>query len=231
MPRNPLHITNTHVIRRLDDLEGALTAAHRKLYAVSSAGWVFAWNAANGELVWRQPIDPDFADGRSPANNFTFPVPTPKGVLISDKQQPLLLLDYETGKLVHSYRPPETEDWSRFSTFASAFDGQAFLPLRDHLVGFDLHDRKVLWSTPDETKHSSPVLADKDLLLFSVCCSSTRSPILHGNTGRFLILRACRGPVPAPKRLPRAPLPAARREGPTISVVPLTALYDFGSTL
>ena len=143
------------------DIRGPVSVHKGVVYASLAEGWVAAFNADSGKLLWAKPLNSSYREGRPLAIINTPPVPTRHGLLVNDWQKPLVLLDYATGQQLS--RPPGNV--GSYAAFATVFDDVLYSVRRGGGMAVRFPGGQPVW-TIDETSRSTsaPIVVDGKLI-------------------------------------------------------------------
>ena len=83
----------------MGDIPGPVTVHNGRVYALTGEGWVAAFDAATGKPVWQTPLSEEHRQGRPLGTNYNMPVPTERGILISERGRAPVLVHYDTGQI------------------------------------------------------------------------------------------------------------------------------------
>jgi outer membrane protein assembly factor BamB len=161
------------------DLRGTVTAYDNKVFAVTGEGWVVAYDAARGEVLWHRPLREDYRQGRPLAINQAPPIPTRHGLLVSDWQKPQFLVDYHTGEPLAQL----DGDVGYYAAFATEFDDVMYTACRGSVIALRIPGGEVVWRAEETSRSTSAgVVADGKFLY------ATQSGVkaVHAATGRPL---------------------------------------------
>ena len=163
----------------LGDIRGPVSVHENAVYAITSEGWVAAYETSTGQLLWSKPMDPNYQKGRPLAINSTPPVPTRHGLLVSDWQKPQRLLDYTTGE----QKSELAGDVGYYASFATVFDDVMYSVRRGGGSALRLPSGKPLWSIEEKSRSTSaPIVVDGKFIFdgssgIRACDASTGRPI------------------------------------------------------
>jgi outer membrane protein assembly factor BamB len=151
----------------MGDVAGAVTVHRGRVYALTGEGWVSAFDALTGQPVWQVPLAEDDRRGRPLGATYTMPVPTEQGLLVSDRQQPPILLDYGTGRIrrLAGSMPPD-----KYGAFTTVHNGTMYSAQGHRQVATPLFGREPLWERPDDLKSSAGVVVNGQFI-FTGCCT------------------------------------------------------------
>jgi outer membrane protein assembly factor BamB len=161
------------------DLRGPLTVLGDRVYAMSSEGWVAAYQAQSGQTLWSIPLDESYRRGRPLAINQTPPVPAAQGLLASDWQTPQLLLDYATGRQVARL----AGNVGYCAAFATVFDQTMYCASRGGSLALRFPSGQVLWRGQETARSTSAGIVVDGRLLYTAG-SSVKA--IDAATGRLI---------------------------------------------
>jgi len=145
----------------MGDIRGPVSVHDGIVYAITGEGWVAAYDADNGKLLWSKPLAASYEEGRPLAINNTPPVPTPHGLVVSDWRNPQFLLDYKTGKEKAVY----IGDIGHYGSFATFFDDILYSVRRGGGVAFSMPGGKEVWRIEETSRSTSaPIVVDGKLI-------------------------------------------------------------------
>jgi outer membrane protein assembly factor BamB len=151
----------------MGDIPGPVTVHNGRVYALTGQGWVAAFDAATGKAVWQTPLSEEYRQGRPLGTNYTTPVPTERGILISERDRAPVLLNYDTGEILQleGHRNP-----GQYAPPLTAYGGIVYAGQRLFRYARSVATWKTLWESEDEIRHTSaPVLAGGKLF-YNGCC-------------------------------------------------------------
>ncbi|MBM4079689.1 MAG: hypothetical protein FJ278_08310, partial [Planctomycetes bacterium] len=135
----------------MGDMRGPVTVHDGRVYAISGEGWVAAFNAETGQLLWSSPLDESYRAGRPLGINQTPPVPTAHGLLVSDWQAPQFLLDYASGKQLSQIKG----NVGYYAAFATAFGDVMYCALRGGRMALKLPTDEPVWKGEETARSTS----------------------------------------------------------------------------
>ena len=143
------------------DIRGPVSVHGGRVFAVTGDSHVAAWDADSGRLLWSQPMNAAYEQGRPLAINNTPPVPTRFGLLVSDWQKPQYLLDYATGQQTQQL----AADTGYYASFATVSDDLLYSVRRGGGVALSLPDgqEKFRFDEPSRST-SAPIVVDGKLI-------------------------------------------------------------------
>jgi len=159
----------------MGDIPGPVTVHNGRVYAITGQGWVAAFDAATGKPVWQTPLSENYRQGRPLSTNYTSPVPTERGILISEPtlapigepNRAPVLLNYETGQMVQLEGHKSVE---RYSPDVSAYRGIVYSGQRLFRYARSVASWKTLWESEDEIRHTSAAVLAGGKLFYTGCC-------------------------------------------------------------
>jgi len=140
-----------HTESDFGDFRGTVTVHGNKVFAVTAESWVVAYDAANGHLLWSRPLREVDRLGRPLAINQAPPMPTPRGLLVSDWQRPQFLLDYPTGEPLAQLEG----DIGYYAAFATVFDDVMYAARRGGAGAWKLPGGEVVWKAEETSRSTS----------------------------------------------------------------------------
>jgi len=143
------------------DIRSPVSVHKQVVYALTGGGWVAAYDAATGRLLWNKPLNPSYENGRPLAINNTPPVPTRHGLLVSDWQKPQRLLDYATGE----QKVELAGDVGYYASFATVFDDIMYSVRRGGGSALRLPSGQSVWKINESSRSTSaPIVVDGKLI-------------------------------------------------------------------
>jgi len=140
-----------HTESDFGDFRGTVTVHGNKVFAVTAESWVVAYDAANGHLLWSRPLREVDRLGRPLAINQAPPMPTPRGLLVSDWQRPQFLLDYRTGEPLAQLEG----DIGYYAAFATVFDDVMYAARRGGAGAWKIPGGEVVWKAEETSRSTS----------------------------------------------------------------------------
>jgi outer membrane protein assembly factor BamB len=146
---------------RFGDFRGTVSVHDDKVFAVTGEGWVVAYDAASGKVLWGRPLREDYRHGRPLAIIQSPPIPTPHGLLVSDWQKPQFLLDYHTGRQLAEL----DGDVGHYAAFATVFDDVMYTTCRGGAIALKIPGGDVIWRADEASRSTSAgIIADGSFL-------------------------------------------------------------------
>ncbi len=163
----------------MGDIRGPVSVHDEVVYAITGEGWVAAYAADNGKLLWSKPLAASYEEGRPLAINNTPPVPTPHGLVVSDWRNPQFLLDYKTGTEKAVY----IGDIGHYGSFATVFDNVLYSVRRGGGVAFNVLGGKEVWRIEETSRSTSAPIVVDGKLIYS---GSSGIRVREAATGRMI---------------------------------------------
>jgi outer membrane protein assembly factor BamB len=133
------------------DFRGTVTVYDNKVFAVTAEGWVVAYDAASGKVLWSRILRDVYRLGRPLAINQSPPMPTPHGLLVSDWQRPQFLLDYGTGEPLAQL----DGNVGYYAAFATVFDDVMYTACRGGAMALKIPGGEVVWRAEETSRSTS----------------------------------------------------------------------------
>jgi hypothetical protein len=133
---------------------------------IPGAVWVAAFDAETGRVEWQTPLNDEARLGRPLGAIYTIPVPTDRGLLVSDRGSPPVLLDYRTGTItpLEGGSAPD-----KYGPFITVYNGTMYSAQSNRQLAIPLLSSRPLWERKDDLKSSAGVLGG-GLFIFTGCC-------------------------------------------------------------
>jgi outer membrane protein assembly factor BamB len=133
------------------------------VYASTGEGWVVAYEAEAGTLLWSRPLHSSYQKGRPLGIINTPPVPTAHGLLVANVLRPQQLLDYDTGQ----EKATLPADVGSYSSFAAIDGGIMYCVRRGKATAMTFPGGKVKWELEETSRSTSPPVVAGGKLLYS----------------------------------------------------------------
>jgi outer membrane protein assembly factor BamB len=150
----------------MGDIPGAVTVHKGRVFALTGEGWVAAFDGKTGQVEWQMPLNDEARRGRPLGAIYTTPVPTDRGLLVSDRESPPVLLDYVTGELTRLEGAQATD---KYGPFITVHNGTMYSAQSNRQLAVPLFSARPLWEREDDLKSSAGVVAG-GLFIFTGCC-------------------------------------------------------------
>jgi outer membrane protein assembly factor BamB len=151
----------------MGDIPGSVAVHNGRVYALTGQSWVAAFDAATGKAVWQTPLKEEYRQGRPLSINYTSPVPTERGLLVSESNNAPVLLNYDTGRILQLEGRKAVD---RYAPHVTAHGGVVYAGLRLFRYARSLASWETLWESEDEIRHTSPALLADGKLFYTGCC-------------------------------------------------------------
>jgi outer membrane protein assembly factor BamB len=151
----------------LGDVRGPVTARQGVVYATTGESWVVAYDAESGRSLWSRPLQATYRHGRPLGINQTPPIPTRHGLLVSDWQRPLYLLDFRTGKTI-AERAGNT---GYYAAFATVFDDVLYCACRGGSRAAKMPGGELEWEAEETARSTSAGIVADGKYLYTAASS------------------------------------------------------------
>ncbi len=160
------------------DIRGPVTVHDGRVYAVTSEGWVGCYDAGSGRALWSVPLDEAARAGRPLALSVAPPVPTARGLLVSDWRAPQYLFDYASGRQV-ARLAADTGNYAAFAVVA----GDAMLSAsRTGRVSIDLGTGATRWKTEEAARSTSAGVVHDGSFIYTAGSACKAVDVATGKT-------------------------------------------------
>ncbi|MEZ6049316.1 MAG: PQQ-binding-like beta-propeller repeat protein, partial [Planctomycetaceae bacterium] len=139
------------------DIRGPVTVHDNVVYAITGESWVVAYDALTGIPRWQKPMTRDYATGRPLGINQAPPLPTSRGLLVTDWQKPQYLIDYQTGE----DQLELAGDAGYYSSFPFVANDVMYTVCRGKASALSLKDGSEIWTYEEKARGTSaPIVVD-----------------------------------------------------------------------
>ncbi len=163
----------------LGDIRGTVSVHNGVVYASTGEGWVVAYEAEAGTLLWSRPLHSSYQQGRPLGIINTPPVPTAHGLLVANVLRPQQLLNYDTGQDLATL----PADVGSYSSFAAIDGGIMYCVRRGKATAMTFPGGEVKWELEETSRSTSPPVVAGGKLLYS---SSGYMTARDAGTGEIL---------------------------------------------
>jgi outer membrane protein assembly factor BamB len=160
------------------DIRGPVTVHDGRVHAVTSEGWVGCYDSDSGRELWSVPLDEKARAGRPLALSVAPPVPTGRGLLVSDWKAPQLVFDYASGRQVARL----AGDTGNYAAFAIAAGGTMFSASRGSRVAIDLESGETRWKTEEAARSTSAGVVHDGSFIYTAGSFCKAVDVTNGKT-------------------------------------------------
>mgnify|MGYP001361007070 CR=1 FL=1 len=147
----------------LGDIRGTVSVHNGVVYASTGEGWVVAYEAEAGTLLWSRPLHSSYQQGRPLGIINTPPVPTADGLLVANVLRPQQLLDFDSGQ----EKATLPADVGSYSSFAAIDGGIMYCVRRGKATAMTFPGGEVKWELEETSRSTSPPVVVGGKLLYS----------------------------------------------------------------
>ena len=147
----------------LGDIRGTVSVHNGVVYASTGEGWVVAYDAEAGTLLWSRPLHSSYQQGRPLGIINTPPVPTSHGLLVANVLRPQQLLNFDTGEDIATL----PVDVGSYSSFAAIAGETMYAVRRGKATAAAFPSGEVKWELEETSRSTSPPVVIGDKLVYS----------------------------------------------------------------